>query len=75
LLHASHRFFEILKKHDIYAPVRLHFKTNLEDPYKLVLQMGTNIGSFLTDGNGNRVLFEPIRSYSSRCKKCPRDGI
>lgn len=59
-LHASRRFFEILKKHEISTPVIHLFTTDLDDPYELALQMGTKIGSLLTDGDGDGVLVEPI---------------
>jgi (E)-4-hydroxy-3-methylbut-2-enyl-diphosphate synthase len=58
-LHASRRFFEILKKHDISTPVIHLFHTALDDPYELALQMGTKVGSLLVDGNGDGVLVEP----------------
>lgn len=59
-LHASRRFFETLKKHEISTPVIHLFTTDLDDPYELALQMGTKIGSLLTDGDGDGVLVEPV---------------
>lgn len=57
-MHASRRVFEILKKIDSDISVIHHFVTDTEDSNELALQMGTKIGSLLTDGNGDGVLVE-----------------
>jgi len=57
-LHASRRVFEVLKKHDINTPVIHHFVADTNDSNELALQVGTTVGSLLTDGNGDGVLVE-----------------
>lgn len=57
-LHASRRIFEILKADEISIPVIHHFMTNTDDSNELALQLGTAVGSLLTDGNGDGVLVE-----------------
>lgn len=64
-LHASRRVFEVFKKNDINLGVIHHFVTETEDSNELALQMGTKIGSLLTDGNGDGVLVEQIGDKSS----------
>ena len=64
-LHASRRVFEILKKNCIMTPVIHLFKTDIDDSSELALQMGTKIGSLLTDGDGDGVLVEPVGDKSS----------
>ena len=61
-LHASRRVFEILKENDIKLPVIHHLVTDTNDSNELALQMGTKIGSLLTDGNGDGILVEPVGS-------------
>jgi len=61
-LHSSRRVFEIFKKNDIDLPVIHHFLTDTEDSNELALQLGTKIGSHLTDGNGDGILVEQIGS-------------
>jgi (E)-4-hydroxy-3-methylbut-2-enyl-diphosphate synthase len=57
-LHASRRVFEILKANEIETPVIHLFKTDIDDTNELALQMGTRVGSLLTDGNGEGVVVE-----------------
>ena len=59
-LHASRRVFEILKANDIDTAVVHHFVTDTTDSGELALQMGTQIGSLLTDGNGDGIMVEQI---------------
>lgn len=57
-LHSSRRVFEILKANDIGIPVIHHFVTDTDDSNELALQLGTKIGSHLTDGNGDGIVVE-----------------
>ena len=57
-LHASRRVFEIFKANDIGLAVIHHFTTDTEDSNELALQLGTGVGSLLTDGNGDGILIE-----------------
>ena len=59
-LHASRRVFEIFKKEDIKIAVIHHFTTDTDDSNELALQLGTKVGSLLTDGNGDGVLVEHV---------------
>ena len=59
-LHASRRVFEIFKKEDINLAVIHHFVTDTDDSNELALQLGTKVGSLLTDGNGDGVLVEQV---------------
>jgi (E)-4-hydroxy-3-methylbut-2-enyl-diphosphate synthase len=59
-LHASRRVFEILKKENIDLAVIHHFTTDTEDSNELALQLGTKVGSLLTDGDGDGVLVEHV---------------
>jgi (E)-4-hydroxy-3-methylbut-2-enyl-diphosphate synthase len=59
-LHASRRVFEIFKANDIDTSVIHHFTTDTDDSNELALQMGTRIGSLLTDGNGDGVMVEQV---------------
>jgi len=59
-LHASRRVFEIFKKEGINLAVIHHFLTDTDDSNELALQLGTQVGSLLTDGNGDGVLVEQI---------------
>jgi (E)-4-hydroxy-3-methylbut-2-enyl-diphosphate synthase len=61
-LHASRRVFEIFKANDISTAVIHHFVTDTEDSGELALQMGTQIGSLLTDGNGDGIMVEQVGS-------------
>lgn len=57
-LHASRRVFELFKANDITQAVIHHFTTDTNDSNELALQLGTKIGSLLTDGNGDGVVIE-----------------
>jgi (E)-4-hydroxy-3-methylbut-2-enyl-diphosphate synthase len=57
-LHASRRVFEILKEYDIKVPIIHHMVTDINESNEMALQMGTKIGSLLTDGNGDGVMIE-----------------
>lgn len=61
-LHSSRRVFEILKRENIDIPVIHHFGTDTSDSNELALQLGTGIGSLLTDGNGDGVVVEQTGS-------------
>ena len=57
-LHASRRVFEIFGSNNINVSVIHHFTTDTDDSNELALQLGTKIGSLLTDGNGDGVVIE-----------------
>lgn len=57
-LHAGRRLFEFLKKEDLMFPVIHHYVTDTDDTNELALQLGTSIGSLLTDGNGDGVMVD-----------------
>lgn len=57
-LHASRRVFEIFKSNEIETSVIHHFMTDTKDSNELALQVGTKVGSLLTDGNGDGILIE-----------------
>ena len=59
-LHASRRVFEIFKKEDINTLVIHHFTTDTDDSNEMALQLGTKIGSLLTDGDGDGVMIEQV---------------
>jgi (E)-4-hydroxy-3-methylbut-2-enyl-diphosphate synthase len=59
-LHSARRVFEIFKQNDIVQSVIHHFMTDTKDSNELALQLGTKVGSLLTDGNGDGVLVEQI---------------
>ena len=59
-LHASRRVFEIFKANDITSPAIHHYKTNAGDSNKLALELGTKVGSLLTDGNGDGILIDQV---------------
>ncbi|KAL7469079.1 hypothetical protein ACHAXS_009323 [Conticribra weissflogii] len=59
-LHASRRIFEILKANDVMTPAIHHYKTTASDSNELALELGTKIGSLLTDGNGDGILIEQV---------------
>ena len=59
-LHASRRVFEIFKTNEINLAVIHHFTTDTEDSNELALQLGTKVGSLLTDGRGDGVLVEQV---------------
>jgi (E)-4-hydroxy-3-methylbut-2-enyl-diphosphate synthase len=57
-LHASRRVFELFKQHDIKTSVIHHITTETSDSAELALQLGTKVGSLLTDGNGDGIMIE-----------------
>jgi (E)-4-hydroxy-3-methylbut-2-enyl-diphosphate synthase len=59
-LHGSRRVFEIFKANDIQTSVIHHFATDIDDSNELALQLGTRVGSLLTDGNGDGILVEQM---------------
>ena len=59
-LHASRRVFEIFKKENINLAVMHHFTIDTDDSNEMALQVGTKIGSLLTDGNGDGVMIEQV---------------
>ncbi len=61
-LHSSRRIFEVLKAEDIQTSVIHHYKTSDGDSNELALQIGTRVGSLLTDGLGDGVMVEQVDS-------------
>lgn len=61
-LHAARRVFEILNTEDVKIPVIHHFATDTDDSNELALQLGTGVGSLLTDGNGDGIVVEQTGS-------------
>jgi len=59
-LHSSRRVFEILKKNDMDTAVIHHMQVDIDDSNELALEMGTKVGSLLTDGDGDGVLIEQV---------------
>ena len=59
-LHASRRVFEIFKANSIDKSVLHHVVTDIDDSNELALQLGTKVGSLLTDGNGDGVVVEQV---------------
>lgn len=59
-LHSSRRVFEIFKTNEIDSAVVHWFTTSTDDSNELALQMGTQIGSLLMDGNGDGVMVEQL---------------
>lgn len=59
-LHASRRIFEIFKSNDINTPAIHHYKTDSSDSNEIALELGTKVGSLLTDGNGDGILIEQV---------------
>ena len=59
-LHASRRFFEIVKSEGIETAIIHHFETTADDSNELALQIGTRVGSLLTDGCGDGVMVEEV---------------
>mmetsp|Transcript_19757 Transcript_19757/g.46004 ORF Transcript_19757/g.46004 Transcript_19757/m.46004 type:complete len:802 (+) Transcript_19757:3-2408(+) len=64
-LHSSRRVFELFNANDIDTAVIHHFTTDTDDSNELALQIGTQIGSLLTDGNGDGIMVEQIGEKSS----------
>ena len=71
-LHSSRRIFEIFNANHIETSVVHHFTTDTEDSNTLALQIGTQIGSLLTDGNGDGIMVEQIGDKPSmgRAMEC-----
>lgn len=59
-LHAARRIFEIFKANDITVPAIHHYKTTADNSNDLALELGTKVGSLLTDGNGDGILIEQV---------------
>lgn len=59
-LHAGRRFFRLLQENQIENSVVHLFQTAAQDTDTLALEIGTRIGSLLTDGNGDGVAVEQI---------------
>eukprot|EP00804_Cyclotella_cryptica_P010998 CCRYP_017502-RA/>CCRYP_017502-RA protein AED:0.02 eAED:0.02 QI:123/1/1/1/1/1/2/167/751 len=57
-LHASRRIFEIFKANEISVPAIHHYKTAASNTDDIALELGTKVGSLLTDGNGDGILIE-----------------
>lgn len=57
-LHAGRRFFEYLKKSESTLSVIHHFIPETNDTNELALQLGTCVGSLLTDGLGDGVMID-----------------
>ena len=64
-LHASRRVFEIFKKEEINLPVIHHFNIDTDDSNEMALQLGTKVGSLLTDGDGDGVMIEQSGEHFS----------
>jgi (E)-4-hydroxy-3-methylbut-2-enyl-diphosphate synthase len=59
-LHSARRVFEIFKANGITQAVIHHYMTDTKDSNELALQLGTKVGSLLTDGNGDGILVEHV---------------
>ena len=59
-LHSARRVFELFNANDIETSVVHHFTTDTDDSNELALQIGTQIGSQLTDGNGDGIMVEQL---------------
>lgn len=59
-LHSSRRIFEIFNANGINTSVIHHFTSDTDDSNALALQIGTQIGSLLTDGNGDGIMVEQV---------------
>ena len=57
-LHASRRVFEIIKSEDIQTSVIHRYITSSDDTNALALEIGTRVGSLLTDGCGDGVVVQ-----------------
>lgn len=58
-------FSKFFKANDIQNSVIHHYLTDAEETDELALQIGTRIGSLLTDGNGDGVMLEEIGDKSN----------
>ena len=59
-LHAARRVFEVFNANNIETSVVHHFTTDTDNSNELALQIGTQIGSQLTDGNGDGIMVEQV---------------
>jgi len=59
-LHSGRRLFKVMKDNNIETSLIHHFTTDTDNANELALQLGTNIGALLNDGNGDGVLVEEI---------------
>lgn len=59
-LHSARRVFEIFNANDIETAVIHYFTTDTDNANELALQIGTQIGSQLTDGNGDGIMVEQV---------------
>lgn len=57
-LHAGRRIFEHLKATNNLVPVIHYYVSETEDKNEMALQIGSQLGSLLADGNGDGVLIE-----------------
>lgn len=57
-LHAGRRIFEFLKGNDNSVPVIHYYESDFEDKNELALQIGSQLGALLADGNGDGVMIE-----------------
>jgi len=63
-LHSSRRLFELLKLKNDLTPVIHQFIATGTDSNELALQLGSKVGSLLTDGNGDGILIEAVEKDS-----------
>jgi (E)-4-hydroxy-3-methylbut-2-enyl-diphosphate synthase len=63
-LHASRRVFEIIKSEDIQTAVIHRYITSSDDTNALALEIGTRVGSLLTDGCGDGVMVQEAEGNS-----------
>jgi len=64
-LHSSRRLFELLKAQSDSTPVIHQFIASGTDTNELALQLGSKVGSLLTDGNGDGVMIESAENSFS----------
>merc|ERR1712003_100845 len=64
-LHAGRRLFKVMKDNGIETSVIHYFTTDTNNANELALQLGTNIGSQLTDGNGDVIMVEQVGEESA----------
>lgn len=57
-LHGARRVFEHLKATENLVPVIHYYTTKSDDKNELALQMGSQLGSLLADGNGDGVMIQ-----------------
>lgn len=63
-LHSARRIFTIFRANDIMTPAIHHYKTTTADSNELALELGTRVGSLLTDGNGDGILIEQVEDIN-----------